>query len=85
MPIVRTRLSLFGGDTVVIRCSEKCHIHLMCENDAELKGRHTGFGDVLTVNNQNTAYVGIPYKGIWSVLIDSQCDSLEHSITYLPA
>jgi hypothetical protein len=37
------------------------------------------------VNNQNTAYVGIPYKGIWSVLIDSQCDSLEHSITYLPA
>lgn len=85
MPIVRARLSLFGGDTVVIRCSEKCHIHLMCESEVERKGRHSGFGDILTVNDQNTAYVGIPYKGIWNVLIDSKCDSLEHSISYLPA
>lgn len=85
MPIVRARLSLFGGDTVVIRCSEKCHIHLMCENDIERNGRHSGFGDILMVNDQNTAYVGIPYNGTWNVLIDSQCDSLEHSISYMPA
>jgi len=85
MPNVRARLSVFGGDTVVIRCSEKCHIHLMCENDTEQQNRHSGFGDVLTVKDQHTAYVGIPYKGLWNVLIDSQCDSLEHSIPYLPA
>jgi len=57
----------------------------MCESEVEQKGRHSGFGDILTVNDQNTAYVGIPYKGVWNVLIDSKCDSLEHSISYLPA
>ena len=29
MAMVKASLTLFGGDTLVVRCSERCHIHLM--------------------------------------------------------
>ncbi|MDR3433870.1 MAG: hypothetical protein P4L95_18525 [Rouxiella aceris] len=82
MPSVRARLSLFGGDTVVIRCSEICQILLTCETPAARKTSTIGFADILSIEDQKTAYVGIPYKGVWNVLINSPSDSLEHSITY---
>ncbi|WP_114194071.1 DUF1883 domain-containing protein [Edaphovirga cremea] len=85
MPIVRARLSLFGGDTVVVRCSDSCHIHLMCEGESSPKQASRGFGDILGVNDRKTAYLGVPYSGFWNVVIDTNCDSLEHSISYLPA
>ena len=85
MSIVRTSLNLFGGDTVVIRCSDKCQIELSCEDNPYLAEQAVGQAEALHIDNQNIAYVGIPYSGIWNVLIDSKSDSLEHSISYLPA
>ncbi|TKI07541.1 DUF1883 domain-containing protein [Martelella alba] len=85
MSVIRTRLKLFGGDTVVVHCSEKCHIHLLSED--QLKDNQTlpGSGDILCVGEKTTAYLGVPYSGLWSVVIDAQGESPEHSVRYLPA
>lgn len=80
MALVKTTLKLFGGDTVVVRCSDKCHIHLMsakaCAEEA---------ADILSVEDRSSAYLTVPYSGLWNVLIDSRSQSLEHSISYVPA
>lgn len=77
MAMVKTSLKLFGGDTVVVRCSESCHIHLMSVGNAD--------ADVLSVENRDRAYLTVPYSGIWNVLIDSHSQSLEHSVSYVAA
>lgn len=81
MALVKTSLKLFGGDTVVVHCSENCHIHLMSEK------KHAAHAqtDVLSVEGSSSAYLAVPYSGIWNVLIDSHSQSLEHSISYVPA
>lgn len=81
MAVVKASLKLFGGDTVVVRCSENCHIHLMCEKSR----RPNTQADILSVQNRASAYLSVPYSGIWSVLIDSHSQSLEHSISYVAA
>ena len=81
MALVKTSLKLFGGDTVVVRCSENCHIHLMSEKNKT----STAQQDVLSVQNRASAYLAVPYSGIWNVLIDSHSQTLEHSISYVPA
>jgi len=80
MALVKASLKLFGGDTVVVRCSENCHIHLMSE-----KNRTHPDSDILSVQNRASAYLAVPYSGIWNVLIDSRSQSLEHSISYVAA
>ncbi|WP_413734411.1 DUF1883 domain-containing protein [Sodalis sp. RH21] len=85
MSIIRTRLKLFGGDTVVVHCSEKCNIHLLCENQPSTNHSTLGFGDILGVSDRASAYLGVPYSGLWSVVIDAQSESPEHSVSYLPA
>ncbi|MBJ3815521.1 hypothetical protein F9C28_11415 [Shimwellia pseudoproteus] len=77
MAVVKASLKLFGGDTVVVRCSENCHIHLMSDGSSN--------ADIFSVENQDNAYLAIPYSGIWRVLIDSHSQSLEHSISYVAA
>ena len=72
MAMVKASLTLFGGDTLVVRCSERCHIHLMSAN-------------ILSVQDRDSAYLTVPYSGTWNVLIDSHSQSLEHSISYVPA
>ncbi|AIR66784.1 DUF1883 domain-containing protein [Cedecea neteri] len=81
MPVVKASLKLFGGDTVVVRCSNNCHIHLMCDSDKHGSPE----ADVLSVQNRQSAYIAVPYSGTWKVLIDSHTQSLEHSISYVPA
>ncbi|WP_213716039.1 DUF1883 domain-containing protein [Cedecea lapagei] len=81
MPVVKASLKLFGGDTVVVRCSNNCHIHLMCDSDR----RGSTEADVLSVQNRQSAYIAVPYSGTWKVLIDSHTQSLEHSISFVPA
>ncbi|WP_039056463.1 DUF1883 domain-containing protein [Enterobacter sp. Bisph1] len=78
MAVVKASLKLFGGDTVVVRCSENCHIHLMSE-------KRQAQTDILSVQNRASAYLAVPYSGVWSVLIDSHSQSLEHSISYVAA
>ncbi|WP_410016585.1 DUF1883 domain-containing protein [Sodalis sp. C49] len=85
MSIIRTRLKLFGGDTVVVHCSQKCNIHLLCENQQPTEPSALGFSDIPGVSNRATAYLGVPYSGLWSVVIDAKSESPEHSVSYLPA
>ncbi|MCS2147530.1 DUF1883 domain-containing protein [Scandinavium manionii] len=81
MAMVKASLTLFGGDTVVVRCSERCHIHLMSAKQQA----HDIQADILSVQNREDAYLAVPYSGTWNVLIDSHSQSLEHSISYVPA
>lgn len=81
MALVKASLTLFGGDTVVVRCSEQCHIHLMSTKSREVQTQ----SDILSVQNRDSAYLTVPYSGTWNVLIDSHSQSLEHSISYVPA
>lgn len=80
MALVKASLKLFGGDTVVVRCSERCHIHLM-SNKAPRKTH----ADILSVQDKDNAWLTVPYTGTWEVLIDSHSQSLEHSISYVAA
>ena len=50
-------------------------------------GTETGYknGDILSVQERDSAYLTVPYSGTWNVLIDSHSQSLEHSISYVPA
>lgn len=80
MALVKASLKLFGGDTVVVRCSENCHIHLMSE-----QSRAHPQTDILSVQNRASAYLAVPYSGVWNVLIDSHSQSLEHSISFVTA
>lgn len=79
MALVKTTLKLFGGDTVVVRCSDKCHIHLMSAKAS------TDEADILSVQDRSSAYLTVPYRGLWNVLIDSRSQSLEHSVSYVAA
>lgn len=81
MALVKASLTLFGGDTVVVRCSEQCHIHLMSTKARTAQTQ----SDILSVQNRESAYLTVPYSGTWNVLIDSHSQSLEHSISYVPA
>ena len=81
MAQVKASLTLFGGDTVVVRCSEQCHIHLMSTKARVAQTQ----SDILSVQNRDSAYLTVPYSGTWNVLIDSHSQSLEHSISYVPA
>ncbi len=66
---------------MVVRCSERCHIHLMSAKK-QVTDVQT---DILSVQNREDAYLTVPYSGTWNVLIDSHSQSLEHSISYVPA
>ena len=79
MAMVKASLTLFGGDTLVVRCSERCHIHLMS------KAAGDSHADIFSVQDRDSAYLTVPYSGTWNVLIDSHSQSLEHSISYVPA
>ena len=81
MALVKASLKLFGGDTVVVRCSERCHIHLMSEKN-HVKDTQS---DILSVQDRDNAWLTVPCTGIWNVLIDSHSQSLEHSISYIAA
>ncbi len=81
MALVKASLTLFGGDTVVVRCSESCHIHLMSAKSPSANAQT----DILSVQDRNSAYLTVPYSGTWNVLIDSHSQSLEHSISYVAA
>ena len=81
MALVKASLKLFGGDTVVVRCSERCHIHLMSEKN-HVKDTQS---DILSVQDRDNAWLTVPYTGSWNVLIDSHSQSLEHSISYIAA
>ncbi len=66
---------------MVVRCSERCHIHLMSEKN-HVKDTQT---DILSVQDRDNAWLTVTYIGTWNVLIDSHSQTLEHSISYIAA
>ena len=56
MALVKASLKLFGGDTVVVRCSERCHIHLMSEKN-HVKDTQS---DILSVQDRDNAWLTEP-------------------------
>ena len=52
MAMVKASLMLFGGDTLVVRCSERCHIHLM-----SAKAAGDSHADILSVQDRDSAYL----------------------------
>lgn len=77
MSIVRTCLNLFAGDTVIVRCAHDFHIHLAGERATQ--------GAVVTARGSGSAYLSVPYSGLWNVVLDTKSDTPEHSISYQPA
>ncbi len=63
MAMVKASLTLFGGDTLVVRCSERCHIHLM---SAKVPG--DSHADILSVQDRDSAYLTVPYSGTGTCL-----------------
>ena len=49
------------------------------------KSTSSSGSDILSVQNEEKAYLTVPYSGTWNVLIDCHSQSLEHSISYVAA
>ncbi|SQC42312.1 Uncharacterised protein [Klebsiella pneumoniae] len=80
MAMVKASLTLFGGDTLVVRCSERCHIHLM---SAKVPG--DSHADILSVQDRDSGVSdGALQRHLERTYRQSQ-QSLEHSISYVPA
>ena len=58
MALVKTSLKLFGGDTVVVRCSERCRIHSM-----SAKVPRDSHADILSVQDRERWHLTVPYSG----------------------
>ncbi|MTH46289.1 DUF1883 domain-containing protein [Intestinirhabdus alba] len=81
MALVKASLTLFGGDTVIVRCSAPSRIHLMSD---QAQSKET-LCDTLSVQDRHSAWLTVPYTGVWNIVIDSRSQSLEHSISYVAA
>ncbi|MFT8210153.1 MAG: hypothetical protein ACMZI0_05320 [Symbiopectobacterium sp.] len=82
MSVIRTCLNLFGGDTVIVRCSNSFNIH-MSDSTPELN-----ITPEVVQNNsisaENEVYLTVPYTGEWNLTIHAKNDTSEHSISYFP-
>ncbi|MFV4847704.1 hypothetical protein [Edwardsiella tarda] len=83
MSVIHTRLNLFGGDTLIVRCAHTFSVHLASDDNLHLQR----LAPAAPTQCQTTGeiYLSIPFSGLWSLVIDAQGDSVEHSIHYLPA
>ncbi|AOV97096.1 hypothetical protein A9798_09050 [Edwardsiella hoshinae] len=83
MSVIHTRLNLFGGDTLIVRCAHAFSVHLASDDNPHLQCLAPA-----APRQQQTSgevYLSIPFNGLWSLVIDAQGDSVEHSVRYLPA
>ncbi|ARD38355.1 hypothetical protein AAGU66_07780 [Edwardsiella ictaluri] len=83
MSVVHTHLNLFGGDTLIVRCAHAFSVHLASDENPHLQQASA----TASVNQPSYGelYLSIPFNGLWSLIIDAQGDTAEHSIRYLPA
>ncbi|AOR65166.1 hypothetical protein [Pectobacterium wasabiae] len=85
MSVIRTCLSLFGGDTVIVRCANTFEVKMsngeqetMAEENSDMQGSICRYAE-------GEVYLTVPYTGVWDVVIRAKNDTPEHSITYFPA
>ncbi|ATA22131.1 hypothetical protein EDC48_110141 [Gibbsiella quercinecans] len=85
MSIVRTCLSLFGGDTVIVRCSDSFRISMINEPQNDGINKQASSANVISTRADGEVYLNVPYTGVWNFVIDAESSAPEHSIRYLPA
>ncbi|MEC5321383.1 hypothetical protein VSX61_20990 [Brenneria populi subsp. brevivirga] len=86
MSVIRTCMSLFGGDTLIVRCSNAFDLEMIsgshhttgAQNEAAMQ-------DAISVSAENEVYLTVPYTGDWDLIIHAKNDTPEHSISYFPA
>ncbi|MFB6412832.1 hypothetical protein [Edwardsiella piscicida] len=83
MSVVHTRLNLFGGDTLIVRCAHRFSVHLASDENPHLQ--QAAATSSANPSPQGELYLSIPFSGLWNLIIDAQGDAIEHSVRYLPA
>ncbi|WP_409160687.1 hypothetical protein [Pectobacterium sp. B2J-2] len=85
MSVIRTCLSLFGGDTVIVRCANIFEVQMSNGEQEALAEKNSATQDSICRRAEGEVYLTVPYTGIWDVVIRAKNDTPEHSITYFPA
>ncbi|KAA9001983.1 hypothetical protein FJU30_06810 [Affinibrenneria salicis] len=85
MSIVRTCLTLFGGDTLIIKCTDKFHVSMVDDNQSDVALAKSAEKNAISVDAKEEVYLTVPYTGMWDLIIDSKSNTPEHSISYFPA
>lgn len=85
MSVIRTCLSLFGGDTVIVRCTNTFEVKMSSSEQETMTEENSATQDSICRHAEGEVYLTVPYTGIWDVVIRAKNDTPEHSITYFPA
>ncbi|MGI8464862.1 hypothetical protein [Pectobacterium punjabense] len=85
MSVIRTCLSLFGGDTVIVRCANTFEVKMSNGEQETMAEANSYTQDSICCYAEGEVYLTVPYTGIWDVVIRAKNDTPEHSITYFPA
>ncbi|MCG8155265.1 hypothetical protein JMY81_01470 [Brenneria goodwinii] len=85
MSVIRTCMSLFGGDTVIVRCSNSFDLEMINGSHTTGSQNKTATQDAISVSAKGEVYLTVPYTGDWDLIIHAKNDTPEHSISYFPA
>ncbi|PWC11412.1 hypothetical protein B4923_13870 [Brenneria roseae subsp. americana] len=85
MSVIRTCLSLFGGDTVIVRCPNTFELQMVNGSQTENDQNQTVTSGAISVSAENEIYLTVPYTGDWDLIIKAKNNTPEHSISYFPA
>ncbi|MEH0832786.1 hypothetical protein OI450_10215 [Pectobacterium cacticida] len=85
MSVIRTCLSLFGGDTVIVRCANSFEVQMSNSGQEALPEENRVSLDSIYCHAENEVYLTVPYTGVWNVVIRAKNETPEHSISYFPA
>ncbi|AIK13933.1 hypothetical protein WCU81_02910 [Pectobacterium atrosepticum] len=85
MSVIRTCLSLFGGDTVIVRCANTFEVKMSNGEQETMTEKNSATQDSICRHAEGEVYLTVPYTGTWDVVIRARNDTPEHSITYFPA
>ncbi|MDX5626709.1 MULTISPECIES: hypothetical protein [unclassified Brenneria] len=85
MSVIRTCMSLFGGDTLIVRCSNAFDLEMINGSHTTDTQNKAALQDAISVSAEDEVYLTVPYTGDWDLIIHAKNDTPEHSISYFPA
>ncbi|MER0048425.1 hypothetical protein ABRP56_18830 [Pectobacterium odoriferum] len=85
MSVIRTCLSLFGGDTVIVRCANTFEVQMSNGKQETMTEENSATQGFICRHAEDEVYLTVPYTGVWDVVIRAKNGTPEHSITYFPA
>ncbi|QTF08222.1 hypothetical protein HC231_10110 [Brenneria izadpanahii] len=85
MSVIRTCMSLFGGDTLIVRCSNAFDLQMINGSHTMDTQNKAATQDAISVSAEDEVYLTVPYTGDWDLIIHAKNDTPEHSISYFPA